>query len=433
MGPCRFRASELLRTLPAEKQSIALAKLSQGLQSGKVKNASAYIVGVVNGPDLLDIDERASELLKELPPNLRKQVIEKLKKAADVRNPSAWIAKAVISAKKEQPSFRFGGGGSLGPAGLDEGATRLLHSLPNGTQQEILGKLMMQQSVKNPSGWVVKACLEAGATPRTPTNGGGGLGSAALGNPAELYDDFDPQVFGTLMAGPAGPIALDEGARTLLASLPVDKQMEICTNLVSQADVKNPSGWVVKSCMAAGAKGNGPNAGGMQMASPYLPRSFSGGGFGQAQAAGLDQGALDMLKNLPHPTQQEIMSKLAAANPTNPSAWVVKSCLAANAPGGGGGAAGRAFGAGAAGGFQGRGTMGRGPSGPARLPPGISVDPQAQQLLRSLPMTEQQDIVMKLTNSWNEGKVANPSAWVAKASLKAGAKSTPGMGRASPY
>jgi len=34
-------------------------------------------------------------------------------------------------------------------------------------QQEILGKLMMQEGIKNPSGWVVKACLAAGASPNT--------------------------------------------------------------------------------------------------------------------------------------------------------------------------------------------------------------------------------------------------------------------------
>jgi len=427
------RAAEMLRSLPVDKQNIAMAKLAQGLSAGKVKNASAYIVGVVNGPDLLDIDDRALEMMKELPPNLRKQVVEKLKKANDVRNPSAWIARAVISAKKEQPSMRFGGGGGGGGlAGLDEGATRLLRSLPTQTQQDVLGRLMMQEGVKNPSGWVVKACLAAGASPNTPAAGGGGRGGGVILE--TLYSDFDPQVSSLLHSGPQGSIVLDSGAQNLLKSLPVETQIELSSQLISQAEIKNPSGWVVKNCIAAGARGNGPPSGGMMGASQVSRpiRSTPGGFWGAGGSPTLDQGATDMLRSLPPATQQNILSKLATANVSNPSAWVVKSCLAAGAATGGSGAAAGASSFGRMGTVA-NSMFGVMRGGPARLPPEIHVDQNAQQLLQSLPAAEQQDIVTKLTNSFKQGAVQNPSAWVAKAALKAGAKSTPGMGRASPY
>jgi len=375
---------------------------------------------------------------------LRKQVVEKLKKANDVRNPSAWIARAVISAKTEQPSMRFGGGVAGGVAGLDEGATRLLQSLPGHVQQEILGRLMMQEGVKNPSGWVVKACLAAGASPNAPGAGGGvagfGIAGISLGgavNLETLYSDFDPQVASLLHSGPQGSIVLDSGAQNLLKTLPVETQIELSTQLITNAEIKNPSGWLVKNCIAAGARGNGPPPGGMTGASQVSRpiRSTSGSGWGAGGSPTLDQGAMDMLRSLPPATQQEILGKLATSNVNNPSAWVVKSCLAAGATTGRSGA-----GAGAVGmGGMAMGAVANSMYGamrggaPAQLPPEIHVDAQAQQLLASLPAAEQQDIVTKLTNSFNQGTVQNPSAWVAKACLKAGAKSTPGMGRASPY
>merc|ERR1719188_2262234 len=128
---------------------------------------------------------------------------------------------------------------------------------------------------------------------------------------------------------------------------------------------------------------------------------MGGGPRGAVNAGGLDQGAMDLLRSLPPAQQQEILSKLATSNASNPSAWVVKSCLAAGASGGGAGG----------GGFGGMGgaMYGAQRSGPpARLPPGIEVDQQAQQLLRSLSPMEQQNIVQKLQNSWNEGTVQNP-------------------------
>jgi hypothetical protein len=240
---------------------------------------------------------------------------------------------------------------------------------------------MMNQGVKNPSGWVVKACLAAGATPIAPTNSG-----ALAGTP------------GGLSAG-------------LSASMPFGG---------------------IQQMMGGGMQ---PSAG------------FAGGGGAASTSTGLDSGAMDMLRKLNASQQQVILSQLATSNAQNPSAWVVKACQGLVASTGGGGVVGG--GASSAGGMNTdalvadaiyaaiRGkqshTVQSSVPGVVQVPAGIQIDLQAQQLLSSVSLQEQQDILQKLTNSVNQGAVSNPSAWVAKAALKAGARSTPGMGRASPY
>mmetsp|Transcript_9915 Transcript_9915/g.21800 ORF Transcript_9915/g.21800 Transcript_9915/m.21800 type:complete len:473 (-) Transcript_9915:59-1477(-) len=449
---CDERASELVRSLPLEQQQMALEKLKQGIDAGKVRNASAYIVGVVHGPDLLGVDDRAMALLKELPEPQRKAVINKYKQVQDVRNPSAWIAKAVNQAKHEMggaqqgqmmmmmpqqqqmqgqryspyPQAISGVHPGFGFNSLDTGAQGLLRSLPENQQQEILGKLMMQPHVNNPSAWVAKAALAAGAVPQNNPSGGGNGGPSG-----STYEEFDPQVQ-PLLAG----FSLDAGSRSLLLSLPVETQVEIASKMVQQQTIKNPSGWIVKACLSAGAKpvpregaivgGGAHTQGGRSMGNrPPLPpapmqqmgqqmgqMAMGQMGMGQVGFPQLDQGAKDLLGNLPMNIQQEILSKLAQANPKNPSGWVVKAALSAGARPQGGNP-----------GMQGGAYIQGGIAGqvPVVLPPGCEVDMQAQQLLGSLPPHEQQDIVAKLTRNYQEGKVQNPSGWVVKAAIKAGA------------
>eukprot|EP00927_Polykrikos_kofoidii_P045896 TRINITY_DN4003_c0_g2_i1.p1 TRINITY_DN4003_c0_g2~~TRINITY_DN4003_c0_g2_i1.p1 ORF type:complete len:262 (+),score=65.99 TRINITY_DN4003_c0_g2_i1:90-875(+) len=235
------KAQEMLSKLPEVTQQVVMQKLQEGLAAGKVKNASAYVVGICNGPDVLGVDEKAAKLLDELPKHMRVQVLDKLRRATDVRNPSAWVAKAVLQAK-QNGAIPFGGGapahfqGGYGlrgdvaygmQFGIDPPARQLLMSLPPPTQQEIIAKLMQQANVRNPSAWIAKAAMQAGATSN--------LQGAQVGN----------QVTG-----------LDPQAMALLASLPEAAQHEIQTKLMNSlktGNVMNPSAWVAKACLKSGA------------------------------------------------------------------------------------------------------------------------------------------------------------------------------------
>merc|ERR1719401_1669678 len=105
------RAIELLSTLPDDKQQVILQALAEGLEQGKIRNASAFVAARARGPEALGIDERACELLRQLPKATQSEVLTKLRQTEGVKNPSAWIVnhihKAMPSAVVPAPSFGF--------------------------------------------------------------------------------------------------------------------------------------------------------------------------------------------------------------------------------------------------------------------------------------------------------------------------------------
>lgn len=362
------RAAALLAKIPEEQQQVALHKLQTGIAGGKVRNQSSYIVGVLNGPDVLGIDDEATKLLRELPKEQQKQVLDNFRQTADVRNPSAWIAKAVIKAKKEggggchyqgggyqhqaggyqhQPAFRqqaaFGGGGGHAMGGaIDANALNLLQTLPPRTQQEILGKLQEQGgSVRNVSAWVVKAALQAGAV--------------STQEPMAHVQQHHGQVHRNPYAQAAGGSCpqlpmVDADAMNLLSSLPRHMQQEISgkfQNALASGELKNASAWVAKAALKAGANTPAYSA----RAGPGIP-VFPVIAHGKAQApqqqrrpqapidesasmsmlvSQIDEKALELLQSLAPEQQQEIAAKFEKASATgsinNPSAWMVKAAL----------------------------------------------------------------------------------------------------------
>eukprot|EP00401_Gymnodinium_catenatum_P018432 CAMPEP_0117494854 /NCGR_PEP_ID=MMETSP0784-20121206/19828_1 /TAXON_ID=39447 /ORGANISM="" /LENGTH=282 /DNA_ID=CAMNT_0005289751 /DNA_START=75 /DNA_END=920 /DNA_ORIENTATION=+ len=259
------RASALLKELPEEAQQEVLQKLSEGLEAGKVRNASAYVVGSVHSPATMGIDERALKLLQELPKAEQKTMMDKLRNTPNVQNPSAWVAKAVMShpqrsgpwpmstpqvvmppqqqqhllplrtwmpmpvqqhAWPQQQVWAPSGHGAL-----DERAKALLNSLPIASREEILSLLRQQNGVRNPSAWVAKAAMAAGATP--------------------LSGAVAPQAGAAPAAG--GGSKLDSKAQSLLDQLPMPAQQEILEKLRQETGVRNPSAWVAKAALKAGA------------------------------------------------------------------------------------------------------------------------------------------------------------------------------------
>jgi len=330
------RARELLETLPEDKQQEILQKLSDGLDNGKVRNASAYVASACMKPEALGIDDRAAELLNQLPKSRRKEVLDKLKNTEGVKNPSAWVAKACLkdvanlqhfAPMAYQPAFHqqqwepvfarggkgghgFGGHGGYGgmaapsssfrsapprpaPGGdgrLDASANKLLQSLPVSVRKEIMAKLKQETGVRNPSAWVARAAIKAGATPQRAEEPSG----------VDLVFNLDAQ------------------AQELLATLPVEEQEHILDKLQAESGVRNPSAWVAKAALSAGA----------------APRSRSGASQ-HSQRLGLDPQAQQLLQTLGPDQQEEIMAKLeeaqAAGQVRNPSGWVVKAALNAGA------------------------------------------------------------------------------------------------------
>jgi hypothetical protein len=227
---------------------------------------------------------------------------------------------------------------------IDDKARSMLQQLPEDTQVDLASCLQAKiesGSVQNPSGWMMKSCMAAGAnTGSTP----GGNSTAMGGNPMAMRD--------SLTATPANPAALqqvmmviDDKAKSLLQQLPYEKQVDLASCLQSKVEegkVQNPSGWMMKSCMAAGA-GNATGMGG----NPMAMGGMSSGGLGTRSATPLmpqavplammvlDEKAKTLLQQLPYEKQVELSSflqqKMGDGGIRNPSAWMAKSCIAAGA------------------------------------------------------------------------------------------------------
>jgi len=348
------RAQELLRGLSQDHQHVVIEKLAAGVAAGKVRNASAYVVGVCRGPDLLEIDENAVKALNDLPAEARQAIVEKLRRTEDVRNPSAWVIKAVMTAKEAgrnqiiaaahglpspgvAPMGGFAGGpprmtAYAGVVGLDDGAKALLQTLPGDKQAEIMSRLQQQAGVKNPSGWVVKAAIEAGATPLQGGPGGGrGMGAAMAQQPMGMQMHMGGAQYGSMPSahGRSSVLgSLDAAAQGLLASLPAQVQQDLIGKLETDPTIRNPSAWVAKAAMQAGAA---PNR------SSGAPRqTFTGQGPPPPAPPGmqlqLDARAQELLATITPEAQQEIMAKLQnTPEVRNPSAWVAKAALKAGA------------------------------------------------------------------------------------------------------
>merc|ERR1740138_79900 len=220
------KALAALQKLNPEMQSVCLEKLQEGRLSGKVRNASAFLIGVVTGPDTLGIDEKARELLNELPKVMQQDLMNRLRTATDIQNPSAWIISAAIKAKKEGKTQ--GMGGMMGMMGMMGGQ--------NLAAQMMFAKMKM---------------------------GGTMARASPYGSPTGSTDVMD---------------VIDEKAKAMLQQLPQEKQTDLVSCLqtkIQSGTCMNPSGWMVKSCIGAGAKTEHINAVKATLLGPAAARQAS--------------------------------------------------------------------------------------------------------------------------------------------------------------
>jgi len=283
--------------------------------------------------------------LTSLPQSLQKQILDKLQPLDGIRNPSAWVAKAALAAGAEPQN------GAEPRLGLDANATALLAKLSQDQQVDITTKLQELQAsgqVKNPSGWVVKSALNAGA--KADPSVVGARSGARVGATVQPT----PVVANTLVLTPS--LGLDRNAAMLLAQLPLENQADITAKLQElrmQGQVKNPSGWVVKAALNAGAKANGTP-------SPQ-------------------QGFVTPLNLIQVPPLRQVQATVSIP-------FVAQRGTALS----------------------------------------LGLDQSAAALLAQLPLERQADISAKLQELRASGQVKNPSGWVVKAALNAGARAEAG-------
>jgi len=252
-------------------------------------------------------------------------------------------------------------------------------------------------------------------------------------------------------------MVIDEKAKVLLQQLPEETQVDLSSCLQARIEagtVMNPSGWMVKSCIAAGARtesipGGNPTAmganmmgmgGAMRSANTVTPNPEAL----QQILLVIDDKARTLLEKLPYEKQVDLASclqaKVAGGTVMNPSGWMVKSCIAAGAgnamaPGGDQmGMGGNVMGMGNMMGM-GMSSMGSGlptrsttPLNPQAVPLVMMIlDDKAKALLQQLPYEKQVDLASFLQQKMGDGGIRNPSAWMAKSSIAAGAQSDSGL------
>jgi phage-related protein len=345
------KAQTMLEGLPKVVQKELLAHLRQ---SPGVQNPSAWIIkSVVNAqkdggrrmhyqsmavstdldlsPDELGVDERAQEKLQELPKPVQAALLANLKKKPDVRNPSAWIINAVISAKQDgimsyhNMSARTNADLDPNTLGVDARAQTMLEQLPKPIQTELLAQLARSPDVQNPSAWIAKSVVAA----KQAANG-------------KKHNPFSGMQRVNLQMN-AAELGVDEEAQYKLQEMPEPIRAELLAQLARLPDVQNPSAWIIQAVTKAKQEFRPvtqkektavlPVLGLAMLAGLQLP---SGKGLMPNPAAtlGLDERAQQKLQELPNQKQAELLFWLTQSDVHNPSAWMIKAVIQAQQKGG---------------------------------------------------------------------------------------------------
>jgi len=382
-------------------------------------------------------------------------------KAGTVRNPSAYVVRAVANLGNE------GGGAGMGPSGggcgggqmagsshlpLDEKAQATLQELPPEVSARIMSELEAKgAAIMNPSAYVSRAAANArrgeGAAASAFHAVAGGCGGMA--SPLCAGGTFDAAGFERTME------RLDERARDAIMDLGrTDRQgaMSILQVLDEQGDkVQNPSAYVLRGVSNARKGHSGGCMGGMHQAAPSM-RGFVGGmqasagvvggcgcgqfgggcgefggcGFGGADLetllvpwrSQLDDAAIKALEMISVQAAQHILSELEAKSGgiRNPSAYVCRA--AKNEQQQSGGFVQQSspypmFGGGCGGGCGGLDSVSQADLQEEIARMGLSLDSKAIQALEEVGPSSALQIVRTL--GMQGGKVQNPSAYITRA------------------
>lgn len=276
----------------------------------------------------------------------------------DVRNPSAWIISAVVKAKSQMgPMVMMNPMGGPMMMGGHMGGQMGRHMSMGG---QMMGGPMMGHMGNMQMGYGMKGGnMMSRASPYgnqmgmgNRMNGGGYSGQNFGPAKSAVSYQFNPDALTQVYS------MIDDKAQLLLQQLLEDRQLDIANKLLSQMQstgVNNPSAWMAKACIAAGASPTvHANQDRSQMMMGQMPGGMQGqcGGMGMQQqnpmqmqmrmgmqqqqpatVMEIDERASALLHSLPHETQMEITKRLeesiAAQKVMNPSAWVAKACMKA--------------------------------------------------------------------------------------------------------
>ncbi|CAJ1365608.1 unnamed protein product [Effrenium voratum] len=196
------------------------------------------------------LDEKAMLALQTATPEVVTQVLAELQsKGAEVRNPSAYVQRALANARnKVGLAGQAAGQGGDVTTRLDEDAKRALQELNAEASQRILQQLIdAGDKVNNPSAYVMKAVRNAqqeGGVAGEPRPAGS-LSLDTIHTGAISETELEEERAQEMRAFAS---ALDEKAMSALRELPAGSALHILRNLRRQASqVTNASAWVCKA------------------------------------------------------------------------------------------------------------------------------------------------------------------------------------------
>lgn len=267
------------------------------------------------------LDAKADEALKSIGPEGAQKIFNEFQaKSGGIRNPSAYVTKAVANAVLEgAPKFAPGEAGYGSESReLDAAATKALEEIGPEAAAVIMEQLEGEgEKVRNPSAYVVKA---VGNARRGKGAGGKGqeaqaLNSFAAAPPPESLMTPDMSMEELLAPWREN---LDEKCLEKLESVGIESAYSILTQLESRGDqVRNASAFVMKSC------GNAQKGGGKGNAMPEVDYETEFA----AELAPLDEKALNILKELGSNSAAHILQQLRKMEGSvkNPSAYIMKA------------------------------------------------------------------------------------------------------------
>jgi hypothetical protein len=286
------------------------------------------------------LDEGALRILREADVGRALEIIEDVVSKGDVRNPSAFIMKAVGKFPQQRGGGGGGGGGvfaqGLGRVRgvvqdalsrhptlarlLDDSAIRQLQSADPGRAREVIEDMAAKSisDLRNPSAFVATALRNF------PSERGQQYMAmpSARATPHHEMTDLDQ----ALARFPRIARALDDEAVQRLQSAELARAVEIIEDAAAKSDIRNPSAFVCKALAEHPHKRGRENAG-------FDVRDDSRGNAKRQRTGSasvedsLDDRARDALNNSDPERAREILEELESMGSTvrNPNAFVTKA------------------------------------------------------------------------------------------------------------
>mmetsp|Transcript_94543 Transcript_94543/g.287219 ORF Transcript_94543/g.287219 Transcript_94543/m.287219 type:complete len:1108 (-) Transcript_94543:164-3487(-) len=279
----------------------------------------------------LEVDERASGVLHEVPPESALEILGELQRKKDtVRNPSAYVFNAAVKLQEKHAQAGMSGmsGQCMQPAQrvdvmadrfrLDAEARDLLRAMP---VEMALGLLeQINYDVRNPAEYI-----KAMAPPQFPQMGFGAMPA----DPVRAHQQMQ-QSMAERAEFMARDLGVDDTSLAALQTIPLEHAMHLLNRLAeSRGTIRNPSAFITSAIrdfrnQTAGSGGFGVpvnGAGSLGPGSSADPQRVLEAGI---LRLGLDKTAVDALRALQVAEAAQLIGAVDA-NVRNPSAWITNA------------------------------------------------------------------------------------------------------------